>query len=81
MIDGRIIVEVKTYGNHVGQGADAKNTHQMVDFARWREFGSGKRAVVLARVAWHGNSEIDRLFRFALAHLGVPVMTFGWDEI
>ena len=80
IIDGRIIVEVKTYGSDVGQGANANNTHQMVDFARWREFGSGQRAVVLARVAWNGNSEIDRLFRFALSHLNVPVMTFKWWE-
>jgi hypothetical protein len=80
VLDGRIIVEVKSYATRLGQGGEAKDTHQIDDFARWRDFGipKRKRALVLARVSWSGNADIDELFRFALAHFGVPILTFKW---
>jgi hypothetical protein len=78
VVDDRIIVEVKTSGNVLGQGEHSKNTHQMVDFAAWRDTRPDSRAVLLARVSWDGNSRIDPLFTFALKHLKIPVLTFDW---
>jgi len=78
VVDDRIIVEVKTSGGVLGQGEHSKNTHQMVDFATWRDCRPDIRAVLLARVSWGGNSRNDPLFTFALKHLRIPVLTFRW---
>ena len=79
LVDGRIIVEVKTYKSELNQGSNSVNTHQLDDFARWRDFFEvPKRAIVLARVGREGNVSIDRLFRFALAHFWIPIITFMW---
>jgi len=78
VVDDRIIVEVKTGGNVLGKGERSKNTHQLVDLASWRDSRPDRRAVLLARVSWAGNSLIDPHFGFALKYLGIPVLTFQW---
>ena len=78
VVDSRIIVEVKTGANVLGQGERFKNTHQMADFALWRDSRPDIRALLLARVSWDGNTSIDPLFTFALKHLKVPVLTLEW---
>lgn len=78
LLGKRIVIEVKTYGGILGQGGDATNTHQIMDFALWRDEVPDKRAVVLARVAWKGNPRADDLFKRALEHFKVPLLTFAW---
>jgi len=78
VVEDRIVIEVKTGSSVLGQGEHARNTHQMVDFAKWRDARNDMRAVLLARVSWAGNCHNDPLFTFALKHLRIPVLTFQW---
>ena len=80
VLDDRIIVEVKTTERDLGQGSDAENSHQISDFARWRDFRPSKRALVLARVSWKGNLTIDKYFFFTLRHFAVPILRFRWHQ-
>ncbi len=78
LLGQRIIVEVKTYLGRLTKGGRLKNTRQIEDYARWRDERPEWRAVVLARVAFKGNSMIEPLFRQDLEHYHVPVIFFLW---
>jgi hypothetical protein len=78
LLGKRIIVEVKTYVAVVNKGGHLSNTRQVEDYSLWRDEQPDKRAVVLARVAWDGNSKIEELFREDLRHFQVPVIYFLW---
>jgi hypothetical protein len=74
----RIVVEVKTYAAAVNKGDYLSNTRQVEDYSLWRDEHPDRRALVLARVAWEGNSKIEELFREDLRHFHVPVIYFLW---
>jgi hypothetical protein len=78
LLGKRIVVEVKTYAAAVNKGEYLSNTRQVEDYSLWRNEEPDKRAVVLARVAWKGNSRIEALFREDLKHFQVPVIHFLW---
>jgi hypothetical protein len=78
LVGKRIVVEVKTYNNSLGQGGYATNTHQIEDLALWRDQRPEERAVVLARVAWNGNSGVDQLFKADIRHFKIPLVHFLW---
>jgi hypothetical protein len=78
LLGRRILVEVKTYENDLGQGGHASNTRQIDDYGLWRDQEPAQRAVVLARVAWEGNAETDILFKGDLSHFRIPLLTFRW---
>jgi hypothetical protein len=76
LLGGRIIVEVKTYVGDVIKGGNLDNTRQFEDYSLWRDQMPSRRAIVLARVSWKGNSKIEALFREDLRHFRVPVIFF-----
>ena len=78
LLGKRIVVEVKTYGANVNKGEYLKNTRQIEDYSLWRDERPFERAVVFARVAWKGNSGMERLFTEDLRHFHVPVIYFLW---
>lgn len=78
LLGKRIVVEVKTYSNRVTKGGNLAITRQFNDYALWRDELPDQRAVILARVAWKGNLEIEDLFREDLKHFRIPVIFFQW---
>ena len=78
LLGKRIVVEVKTYSRALGKGDYLSNTRQIEDYSLWRDERPNERAVVLARVAWVGNSRIEGLFREDLRHFHIPVIHFLW---
>ena len=80
LLGKRIAVEVKTYLHSVTKGDYLKVTRQFNDYSLWRDEKPTKRAVVLARVAWNGNSRIEELFREDLRHFRIPVLFFQWGQ-
>jgi len=76
LLGGRIVVEVKTYVGDVIKGGNLDNTRQFEDYSLWRDQIPSRRAIVLARVSWKGNSRIEALFREDLRHFRVPIIFF-----
>jgi len=80
LLGNRIAVEVKTYLHVLTKGYYLKVTRQFNDYSLWRDEAPSERAVVLARVAWNGNSRIEELFWEDLRHFRIPVIFLHWGE-